>query len=94
MGQGPKKIGSNLFTQSKHKNLTKITGIYIPQNSPETLFNAVLLDNISEGNICPLLLSSFQVYGLMQRQYANTLVKLDMLVRVLNILFGILPYIP
>lgn len=33
MGQGPKKIGSNLFTQSKHKNLTKITGLFYGDTS-------------------------------------------------------------
>ena len=33
MGQGPKKIGSNLFTQSKHKNLTYVTGLFYGDTS-------------------------------------------------------------
>lgn len=33
MGQGPKKIGSNLFTQSKHKNLTNVTGLFYGDTS-------------------------------------------------------------
>ena len=33
MGQGPKKIGSNLFTQAKHKTLTNVTGLFYGNTS-------------------------------------------------------------
>ena len=33
MGQGPKKIGSNLFTQAKHKILTNVTGLFYGNTS-------------------------------------------------------------
>lgn len=33
MGQGPKKIGSNLFTQARHKTLTNVTGLLYGQSN-------------------------------------------------------------